>query len=335
MNKKRWMAIVIAAVLLAFSIGINAVMSLFTSNFLSDLDSSLMAQDEQMETVLEDGDTQKRIAYLEVNGAIQDLGSDTLLQTVGYDHQAFLQQLDAVLADQTVAGIVLKVDSPGGGVVESAEIYDKLIEIKKTRNIPIYVSMGSLAASGGYYIAAPADKIIAHKETITGSIGVIMQSLNYKDLADDLGVKYETFKSGAHKDMLSPTRDVTKEERAMLQEMINESYEEFVDVIEAGRGMSEADVKKVADGRILSATQAKRAGLVDEIANTEDAIMQLRTDFDLKDAELFEYASGMEDWKSLLGVKINSWFGPSLEEQMLVKLMTDYRTPKMMYLYGE
>lgn len=335
MNKKRWIALGAAAILLVVSLGLNTVMALFKSDFFSDIDSFMTDDYEAYEYVLEDGDTNNRIAYLQVDGTIQDVGSGSLWETESYDHQAFLYQLESILNDDTVAGIVLMVNSPGGGVIESAQIYDKLVEIKEQRDIPIYVSMGSMAASGGYYISAPADKIFAHRETITGSIGVIMQSINYKELAEKVGIKYETFKSGEHKDMLNPTRDVTTEERAMLQEMIDESYEEFVDIIEVGRGMSEADVKKVADGRILSGSQAIKAGLVDELADVEQVIENLRQDYDLKDAELFQYGYETESWKSLLGMKLGSFIGPSAEEKMLLQIMSSYSTPKMMYLYGE
>lgn len=338
MNVKRWAAIIVAVVVLGFSLGLNTVISVATSDFITnigDFEQTLVPELEKNEVVLEEGNVDKRIAYLQVDGTIQDVGSSSVWETLAYDHQAFLNQLEYILNDKTVAGIVLMVNSPGGGVIESADIHDKILEIKETKDIPIYVSMGSLAASGGYYISAPADKIFAHRETITGSIGVIMQSLNYKELAEKVGIKYETFKSGEHKDMLNPTRDVTVEERAMLQEMIDESYEEFVNIVEEGRGMSEVDVKKVADGRVLSGSQAIKAGLVDELADKEEVIAKLRTDYGLEDAELFEYGYATESWQSLLGMKFGSLFGPSAEEQMLVKLMSEYGSPKMMYLYGE
>lgn len=339
MNAKRWVAIIIATVVIVFSLGLNTVLSLVTSDMFSgdfgNFEEMMLATQEMNESVIEEGDVNKRIAYLEVDGTIQDVDTDSLLGTTGYNHQDFLNQLEYILDDDTVAGIVLRVNSPGGGVMESAEIYNKLLEIKATRKIPIYVSMGSMAASGGYYISAPADKIFAHRETITGSIGVIMQSLNYKKLAENLGVKYETFKSGAHKDMLNPTRDVTPEERAMLQEMIDESYEAFVDIVEKGRHMSEADVKKVADGRILSGSQAVKAGLVDGLADSDQVIEKLRKDYGLEDAELYEYSAVTDSWQSLLGMKISNFFGASAEEKMFMKLMSEYSTPKMMYLYGE
>lgn len=339
MNAKRWIALGIAAFLLFISIIINTVFTFVTEDFWGDFDSLFAMEDGAtlMEKTIEPGDLNKRIALLSVEGTIQDVGSNTAWSQVEYDHQGFLAQLDRILNDKSVKAVVLYVDSPGGGVIESAQIHEKLVQIKEERKIPIYVSMGSMAASGGYYISAPADKIFAHRETITGSIGVIMQSYNFAELADKLGIKFETIKSGAHKDMLSGTRDTTKEEYAMMQEMINESYEAFVDVVEQGRGMSEADVKKVADGRILSGTQAMKAGLVDELGDLEDVIAAIREDHNLKKAELFEFTldNDFGGLASLLGLKVKSFFGPSAEEQFLTKLMTENKAPRMMYLYGE
>lgn len=336
MNTKRWVALGAAAVLLFFSIGINTIITIFKTDFLTDF-NNIMGETETLtfESIVEEGDFTSRIAHLTVNGAIQDVGEPELWETVDYNHQFFLEQLDSILKDETVKGIVLTVDSPGGGVIESAEIHSKLLQIKEERQIPIYVSMGSMAASGGYYIAAPADKIFAQRETITGSIGVIMQAYNYEKLAEKVGIEFETIKSGSHKDMLSGARATTKEELNMVQEMIDEMYEDFVDVVEAGRGMTEAEVKKVADGRILGGTQALKAGLIDEIGNETATIAALRADHNLQDAELFEYAIDTGSWASILGMKAGSFFAPSAESQYISKIISSTNSPRMMYLYGE
>ena len=335
MNTKRLVALIIAAVLLFFSIGINMIITIFKTDFFSSFENVINSESYVLENVLESGDFGHRIAQLTVNGTIQDVGEPSIWETVDYNHQVFLKQLNAVLNDDSVKAVLLNVNSPGGGVIESAEIHEKLMEIKEQKKIPIYVSMGTLAASGGYYISAPADKIFAQRETLTGSIGVIMQSINYSKLAEKIGVEFETIKSGEHKDMLGGARASTAEEIAMLQEMIDESYEQFVDIIEEGRGMSEAEVKKVADGRILGGSQALKAGLVDEIGNKSDALAALRTDFNLQDAEVFEYTLNSKDWTSLLGVKLSSWFSPSAESQYLSKIISSTNSPRMMYLYGE
>lgn len=335
MNIKRWIALGIAVILIPVSIGINTVMSILKTDFFSDFDSLMSTDAEMFETVLEPGNFNERIVVLSVDGTIQDVGSSTPWTSVTYDHQNFLNQLDNILYDQSIQGVVLYVNSPGGGVIESAEIHEKLVQIKEERNIPLYVSMGSYAASGGYYISAPADKIFAYRETITGSVGVIMQSYNFSELASNLGITFDTIKSGEHKDMFGGTRPTTDEEKAMMQEMIDDSYEVFVDVIEEGRGMSEADVKKVADGRILGGSQAIKAGLVDELGDLDDAIAQMRGNFGLEDAEVFQYDTSFGDLTSLFGIKVGSLLGLSAEEQFITKLMASNSGPRMMYLYGE
>ena len=336
MNTKRWIALVSAAVLLFFSLGLNTIMSLFKTDFFSSFESAFdVTESTVYETPIENGAMDNRIALVSVEGTILDVGSGSWWEEVQYNHQGFMAQLDSILNDDTVKGVVLEVNSPGGGVIESAEIHEKLVQIKEQREIPIYVSMGTYAASGGYYIAAPADKIFAQKETITGSIGVIMQAINYEELAEKVGIKFETIKSGQHKDMLGGSRASTEEEKAMLQEIIDESYEDFVDVIEQGRGMTEAEVKAVADGRILGGTQAVRAGLVDDIGKLDDTIAALRADYGLEDAQLFEYTTTNDSLGSLLGVKVSSLFGPSQEEQLMQKILSTSNSPRMMYLYGE
>ena len=194
--------------------------------------------------------------------------------------------------------------------------------------------MGSMAASGGYYIAAPADKIFLNKETLTGSIGVIMESVNYGKLAEKYGVDFVTIKTGPYKDIMSPTRDMTKDERAMLQDMINESYETFVDIIEQGRDMTEAEVKAVADGRIMNGRQAIEAGLADEFGYLDDVIAAVRKDLKLQDAEVMEYGYS-QGLTSLFSMKTQSFFGGDAETQLIGRLLSDYNAPRMMYLYGE
>ena len=174
MNTKRWIALIAAAVLLVFSLGLNSIIALFKTDFFSGFESAFGETDTTVyELPLEAGDLDSRIALLTVKGTILDTGSGSFWEEVEYDHQGFLGQLDSVMNDDTVKGVVLHVDSPGGGVLESADIHEKLVQLKEEREIPIYVSMGTYAASGGYYIAAPADKIFAQKETITGSIGAV------------------------------------------------------------------------------------------------------------------------------------------------------------------
>jgi len=172
--------------------------------------------------------------------------------------------------DPDIKAIILKINSPGGGIAPSQEIYREI-----ERTIPekkVVVFMGSLAASGGYYIAAAADKIVASPGTITGSIGVIMEFLRLEDLLNKIGVDLEIVKSGEFKDMGSPDRKLTEREREMLKEMIMDMQNQFVEAIVRGRRLPLEQVQQIADGRIFSGTRAKELGLVDVLGNFEDAV---------------------------------------------------------------
>lgn len=335
MNTKRWIALVAAAALLVISLVINSAFTLLQTDFTSGFDDFVnTGETGPGEQIIESGDASNRVAVLTVDGAIQDTGEASVFGAAGYNHDAFMEQLEAVKEDDSVKGVVLNVNSPGGGVVESAQIHDKITEIQEETNKPLYVSMGSMAASGGYYIAAPAEKIFVNEETLTGSIGVIMQSVNYGELAERYGVDFVTIKSGPYKDIMSPTREMTDDERALLQEMLDSSYEQFVDVIEQGRDMTEAEVKEYADGRIMNGRQAVEADLADDFGFEEDVIQAMREDFDLADAEVFEYGTS-DDWTSLFAMKAGSFFGMDMETKLIADMLSQNSGPRMMYLYGE
>ncbi|MEK6649504.1 MAG: signal peptide peptidase SppA, partial [Bacteroidota bacterium] len=170
-----------------------------------------------------------------------------------------------------VKAIVLRVDSPGGGVSASQEIYE---EVKKTRDggKPVVVSMGSVAASGGYYVACGADRIMANPGTLTGSIGVIFQFLQFEELMKRVGVEASTFKSGELKDIGSPFRKTTPREREYFAGLVNDVYDQFVNVVSRERNLSLAYVKKYADGRVFTGRQALAWGFVDTLGTYEDAI---------------------------------------------------------------
>lgn len=336
MNTKRWIALIGAVILLGISLVINSAYSIFKTSMNSGIEEILDASVSTFsETVLEEGSATQRIAVLNVEGVIQDTGSaSSLFGDAGYNHDFFMQQLDEIKQDNSVKAVMLKVNSPGGGVVESAEIYDKITEIQEETGKPFYVSMGATAASGGYYIAAPAEKIFVNRETLTGSIGVIMESVNYGELAERYGIDFVTIKSGPYKDIMSPTRDMTDEERALLQEMLDDSYESFVDIIEEGRGMTEEEVKALADGRIMNGRQAVEANLADDFGYEEDVVAALKKDFDMANAQVFQYGTS-QGIGSLFAMKVNSFLGNDIESKLMGKLLTEYNSPRMMYLYGE
>lgn len=336
MTGKRWAALAIAAVLLFFSIAINAFSMFAFSDFDKSLEEMFGATDELfMEEIIETGDALNQIAVLDVNGVIQDTGdAASFFTTEGYNHRSFMEKLEHVKDDDTVKAIILRVNTPGGGVVESAEIHDKIIEIQEEAKKPVYISMGSMAASGGYYISAPAHKIFASPETLTGSLGVIMQGYNFAGLAEKYGVEFVTIKSGPYKDIMSSTREMTEAERGILQSMIDNSYEGFVEVIANGRGMSKEEVKKIADGRIYDGRQALEIGLIDGFGYFEDVIEEVKKEQKISDAQVVSYTESF-GFGSFFSMGAQKLMGEDHELSGLISLLSQSHSPRLMYLYAE
>ncbi|RRN74267.1 signal peptide peptidase SppA [Peribacillus simplex] len=333
MNGKRWAALGIAAVLFFVSIAVGTATTLFTADTENIIDELFASESAFYEEVIEGDDFSNVIAVFDVEGTIQDTGEASLLSSATYNHRAFMDKLKMAEENDDIKGIILRVNSPGGGVVESAEIYDKILDIKKVKK-PVYVSMGSMAASGGYYISAPADKIYASPETMTGSLGVIMHGYNYEKLAKKYGVEFETIKSGPHKDIMSPTREMTGEEREILQNMINNSYDQFVKVIADGRGMTENEVRKIADGRIYDGRQAKENHLIDDFGHLDDVIAAMKTDIGKKDAQVIRYTDEA-GFGSLFSMGAQKMMGNDVETAVLTKILSSSNSPRLMYLYAE
>lgn len=212
-------------------------------------------------TIIGSGDTvltsKEGVGLIEVKGMI-------------LDSKETVRQLRYFLKQDSIKAVVLRVDSPGGIVAPSQEIY---AEVKKfAARKKIIVSMGSLAASGGYYISAPATMIYANPGTITASIGVILKLSNIESLMDKIGIKSHTLKTGKYKDSGSPLRQFSAEDRAMLQSVIDNTHQQFVRAVAEGRKLPIEDVRKIADGRILSGEQAREYKLVDRLGTLQDAI---------------------------------------------------------------
>jgi protease-4 len=199
-----------------------------------------------------------RVGLVRVEGAI-------------YDPRAIIDDLEWMVKDAGVKALVLRVDSPGGGASAAQEIHEYIRGIQKD-GVPIVVSMGSMAASGGYYISCSADTIVANPGTLTGSIGVIMSFTNLEELFGKIGMDFDVIKSGRYKDTGSWSREMTDDERALLQGTIDDIHAQFVEAVAEGRGMGFDDVAGLADGRIFSGRQALEAGLVDRLGTLEDAI---------------------------------------------------------------
>ena len=198
-----------------------------------------------------------KIAIVEIRGVIT--------QSSG-----IIEEIHQYLEDEGVKAIILRIDSPGGGVGPSQEIYREIMKIKSKKKV--VTSMGSVAASGGYYVACASDLIVANPGTITGSIGVLMEFTNIEELFKKIGIKGVVVKSGELKDMGSPFREMTPEERRIIQEVIDNVHQQFIQAVADGRKLDRSKVAQIADGRILTGEQAKQLGLVDQIGNLEDAI---------------------------------------------------------------
>jgi len=186
------------------------------------------------------------------------------------DSKEVIREIKYFVEDGGVKAIVLRVDSPGGGVGASQEIHQEVVKARGVK--PVVASFGGIAASGGYYVACGADKIVANPGTITGSIGVVMQFANLEELFKKIGYKGYVIKSGPHKDVGSPFREMTPEERELLQEVIDTVHRQFVRAVAEGRKIPVEQIMPIADGRIFTGEQAQAMGLVDQLGNLEDTI---------------------------------------------------------------
>jgi len=257
------------------------------------------------EVVTEDNEAAEKIAVLEIDGII----TSRVIDQGGYNLVDVIRaQLKRAEEDHRVKAVVLKVDSPGGEVLASDEIYHALADFQKKSSKPVVASMGNLAASGGYYVSAPCQWIVANDMTITGSIGVIMHSWNYRALMDKVGLMPQTYKSGKHKDMLSGEREpneIPPEEKEMMQSLINETYEKFKTAVADGRKQAQQANKgngrsldpkwrDYADGRVLSGTKAYELGFVDQLGDFQAAVARARNLAGISGANLIEYQQRYE-----------------------------------------
>ncbi|MEA1935474.1 MAG: signal peptide peptidase SppA [Thermodesulfobacteriota bacterium] len=186
------------------------------------------------------------------------------------DSSPVVDQLVKYGKDDSIKAVVLRIDSPGGGVVSSQEIYEAVLSLKKKKKV--VASMGSVAASGGYYVACAADKIVANPGTITGNIGVVVHFSNVEELLKKIGLKSSVVKSGRYKDIGSPLREMTADEKRLIQEVIDDIYDQFLEAVSSNRKIPKGKVAGIADGRIFTGRQALKMGLVDFLGDKEHAI---------------------------------------------------------------
>src|SRR4030043_1444363 len=214
------------------------------------------------------GIAENKVAVISLSGPVQSGSSGLFFGGSVISPKLVRSQLERAKKDIAVKAIVLQVESPGGSVASCQEILNEIEQVKK----PIVVSFGTIAASGGYYISAKANKIVALPGTLTGSIGVISELPNLKGLFQKIGIDMEVFKGGKYKDMYAGLRELTPEEKAIMQEMTDQLYDQFVKVVAEGRGLNEAKVRELATGQLYTGVQAKDLGLVDELGGLNKAI---------------------------------------------------------------
>lgn len=337
MKKKQMLGIVVAGVVF-IAVCVSGVLSnVLTSKVMAETQSgkgsfwdTVMSQTDTEEVELPAEDF---VGVVNVVGTIQASSGSSSWSSSGdeYNHDLNMNYIDQLMENDNNKGILLYIDSPGGTVYESDELYLKLLEYKEVTGRPVYAYFASQACSGGYYIAMAADKIYANRNCWTGSIGVIVSLTNCKKLYDKLGIKEIDITSGENKAMGSAGLDLTDEQYDILQSLVDEAYEQFTGIVSEGRGMDIATVKKLADGRIYSALQAKDAGLVDEVGLLEDfkAAIQEENSWDTK-IKYHEPKSVKNDIYSLL-YEISESFKSKSDTELAVDIVENRGNGVLMY----
>jgi protease-4 len=282
------------------------------------------------ERVIE-GEGPNKIALVKLSGLI--LTESTPVSPLGGGVRAITPDrvrrlLDRASSDANVKGVILFIDSPGGSAVASDMVFEEIMKFKKETQKPVVVQMGDTVASGGYFISAAADRIIASKASLTGSIGVIAKLYNLSELYAKIGVRPETFKKGEYKDILSEARERTEEEKAMLDQILEDAYQLFLNQVAQGRAVATgeewpvAKVEDLANGKIYSGQGAVEVGLVDQIGNLVDAVEVAKTLAGIEEAQVVEYVGGSLIEQLFGGMSVlGRLFGGMLDP-----------TPRVMYL---
>lgn len=301
MKKKQITGLIIAAIIFCM-VGASSV---FVNTLAKKQEASTM--NSMKEVLKASGKTTSRlpvnsfIGIVKVEGTITSSETSSLMGTVGYSHRNTLDLIDRYTKSVSNKGILLYVNSPGGGVYESDELYLKLKEYKEKTGRPIWTYMAAQACSGGYYISMASDQIYENRNGMTGSIGVIMSMVDMTELYKKLGIKEVNITSGVNKAMGSAGQTMTEEQKEILQDMVNEPYEQFVEIVAEGRHMTTAKVKKLADGRIYTPKQALKLGLIDTI-DTYENMKQTFKDTVGGNPEIYEPAVEKDTLSSIFGL---------------------------------
>ncbi|MEI6715206.1 MAG: signal peptide peptidase SppA [Verrucomicrobiota bacterium] len=273
-------------------------------------------------------DSENRVAVIYIRGVIS---SATPGQVEESGLEDTLAEIEQARTDETIKSVLLRIDSPGGEVTASDILYKAVCKLRDKK--PVVVSMDSVAASGGYYVACGGSHLFAHETTITASIGVIMQTLNYRELLGKVGVDVLTFKSGAMKDLLNGARELTEEERAYVQGMINQSYDRFVGIVAKERHLNEATLRSgIADGRIVSGEDAVRAKLVDDLGGFDEALEKARMLGNVPGGAAIRYTAPLAFGRLIRMLSETSFKNAKVEVDLGGKLQGKLQNGRLYYL---
>lgn len=262
---------------------------------------------------LRSSDRTEQVAVIHVEGVIVGGRGQGGLLGDGGGTDSIIRQIQSARDDVEVRAVVIRINSPGGSAPASQEVGEELKKLRSSGKV-VVASMGDMAASGGYWIAALCDTIYANPGTITGSIGVYIPYANWQELFKKVGISGEKIKSGPHKDMLSPERPMTEKERAIVQEMVDDLYEQFVAVVAEGRKMDPAKVRQLADGRIYTGRQARTLGLVDEMGTMEDAVRAAAKTAGISGKPVLKEYGRSGFWEAIFGPSGQSLLGICLNQ---------------------
>lgn len=320
-NAKKWIALAISLLVLVISVFAKDQQAQVEENIRDKYMKDLTSFSNYSEEVYQGTNSKEKIKVVDVKGVIQANDANDFV----------VEELKKAKEDPLIKGVILNVNSPGGSVYASERIAKEIKALKEAGK-PVYTVMGELAASGGYYISAPTDRIYASNETWTGSIGVIIQSKSLQGLFEKYGIKEQNITTGKMKDAGSVGRDMNEEEKKYFQGLVDSAFDRFVGVVSEGRGLSEREVRKLADGRIYDGSQALANGLIDKIGDIDLAIAEMASENDLNDPMVIKTNDLMAPFSSIFS-KAES-FKKDSSDLAIIEKMIEENDMKPMYLYG-
>lgn len=321
-NAKKWIALAITALVLVLSVFAKDKERKVEQNIRDKYVKNFSDFSNYTEEVIQGTNPKEKIKVVDVDGVIQSNDANDFV----------VDELKKANEDPQIKGVILNVNSPGGSVYASERIANEIKSLKEAQK-PVYTVMREMAASGGYYISAPTDRIYASNETWTGSIGVIIQSYSLQGLFEKYGIKEQNITTGKMKDAGSQGRDMSKEEKEYFQGLVDSAFDRFVKIVSEGRGISEREVRKLADGRVYDGSQALSNGLVDKIGDLDSAIGDMASENNLEDPMVIRNENIMGSFSSIFS-KVTDLKKSESDLAILDKLMKN-EGPRPMYLYGD